>query len=117
MLKFLVKLALAGLIANATWRLGSAYIQFYKFKDAVVETTRFGSQRLTDAQIEQRILELASQYDLPLAADRLTVRRDQPNHTIIDGSYEQPIDLVPGYRYQWPFTMHVDVLILAGALR
>ena len=117
MVKFLVKLALAGLIANATWRLGSAYIQFYKLKDAVVETTRFSNQRQTDAQIEQRILELASQYDVPLVDDRLTVRRDQPNHTIIDGSYEQPIDLLPGYRYQWPFTMHVDVLTLAGSLR
>jgi hypothetical protein len=116
MVKFLVKLALAALIANATWRLGSAYIQFYKLKDAIVETTRF-SQRSSDAQIQQRILELASQYDVPLVDDRLTVRRDQPNHTIIDGSYEQSIDLLPGYRYQWPFTVHIDVMTLAGALR
>jgi hypothetical protein len=116
MVKFLIKVALAGLIANATWRLGSAYIQFYKFKDAVIETATFGNQR-SDAQIHQRVLELASQYDVPLVDDRLTVRRDDRHHTVIDGSYEQFIDLLPGYRYEWPFTMHIEVLTLVGSLR
>jgi len=114
MVKFLVKLAIAGLIANATWRLGSAYLQFYKFKDAVAETATFG-QRSTEAQIQQRVLELASQYDVPLAD--VTVKRNDRNHVIIDGSYVQGIEFVPGYRYQWPFEMHVDVLTLVGSLR
>jgi hypothetical protein len=114
MVKFLIKLAIAGLIANATWRLGSAYLQFYKFKDAVAETATFG-QRSTEAQIHQRILELATQYDVPLAD--VTVQRNDRNHVIIDGSYVQDIELLPGYRRQWPFTMHVDVLTLVGSLR
>jgi hypothetical protein len=39
----------------------------------------------------------------------VSIRRDDLNHTIIDGSYTQPVDVVPGYRYLCPFTWHVDV--------
>ena len=108
MLKLLLKLVLVALIANATWRLGSAYVAFYRFKDAVAETARFGNQR-SKAELLQRILDLASQYDIPLPTDAVSVRRDDPNHTIIDGSYTQPVDVLPGYRYLCPFSWHVDV--------
>ena len=45
MLKFLIKLAVAALIANATWRLASVYIQFYRFQDAVTEVAQFGREK------------------------------------------------------------------------
>jgi hypothetical protein len=109
MLKALVKLALAALIANAVWRLGSAYLQFYRFTDAVTQTAQFGHER-SDVDLPQRILELASDYDVPLAIGDFTVQRDNRSHTIVDGSYTEPVDLAPGYRYPWPFTIHVDVL-------
>jgi hypothetical protein len=109
MLKLLVKVALAALIANAGWRLGSAYMQFYRFTDAVTQTAQFGNER-SRADLPQRIVELASQYDVPLTVDDFTVKRDGRNHTLIDGSYKEPLDLAPGYRYLWPFTVHVDVL-------
>jgi hypothetical protein len=95
--KLLVKLALAALIANAAWRVGSAYLTFYKFKDAVAETAQFGNQK-SKAELQQ------------LAADAFSVRRDDRNHTVVDGSYTQPVDVLPGYRYLWPFVWHVDVI-------
>jgi hypothetical protein len=109
--KLLLKLALAALIANAAWRVGSAYVTFYRFKDAVTETAQFASQK-SKAELKQRILELASDYDVPLAADAVSVRRDDRNHTVIDGSYTLPVDVLPGYRYLWPFVWHVDVVTL-----
>jgi hypothetical protein len=115
MLKFLIKLAVAALIANATWRLASVYIQFYRFKDAVTEVAQFGREK-TRADLERRIFDLASQYDVPLPEDGLTVQRDDRSHTLIDGTYVQPVDLLPGYRYPWSFEMHVDVLTL-GSLK
>ena len=107
MLKTVVQLALAALVVNAAWRTGSAYLTFYRFKDAITETALYGAQKTT-AQIEQRVVELASQYDIPLAQDGFSVRRDDRSHTYIDGSYTQPLELVPGYRYDWPFMFHVD---------
>jgi hypothetical protein len=108
LLKLILKLVLVALIANATWRLGSAYVAFYRFKDAVAETAQFGNQR-SRAELLQRVFELASQFDIPLAIDAVSIRRDDLNHTIIDGSYTQPVDVLPGYRYMCPFSWHVDV--------
>jgi hypothetical protein len=37
-------------------------------------------------------------------------------HTTVDLSYKRPIELVPGFKPQWSFTIHVDVVIL-GSLK
>jgi hypothetical protein len=108
MLKLLVKLALAALVANAAFRLGTAYLSYYRFTDAVTQTAQFGTDR-SEAEIRRRVLELASEYDVPLAEDAFTIRRTDENHTIVDGAYTQPVDLLPGYQYRWPFTVHIDV--------
>jgi hypothetical protein len=105
-IKLILKLALAALIANAAWRLGTAYLSFYKFKDAVQEATQFGADK-GDAQLQTRILELAADYDVPLAADGFTIQH-KDNHTIVDGAYVRTVDLLPGYKYQCPFAWHTD---------
>ncbi len=112
MIKLAVKLALVALIANATWRVGSAYASHYRFTDGVQATTQFRGGR-SDEQIHDRIVDLASQYDIPLTDETLTIRH-QTNHTVVDGSYARPIELFPGFTYRWPFTFHVDTLALEG---
>ena len=110
MIRLLVKLAIAGLIANASWHLGSAYLSFYRFKDAVAETTQYSKEKSED-ELRQRILEIASHYEVPLAEDALTVRH-QDDHTLVDGSYKQLVDVVPGYRYPWRFTFSIDTFTI-----
>jgi archaellum component FlaF (FlaF/FlaG flagellin family) len=109
-IKLIVKLALAALIANAAWRLGTAYLSFYKFKDAVQEATQFGADK-GDTQLQTRILELASDYDVPLTPDGFTIQHKE-NHTIVDGSYVRTVDLFPGYKYQCPFAWHTDAFTI-----
>jgi hypothetical protein len=111
MLKLLIQLALAALVANAAYRLGSAYLSYYRFTDAVGQTAQFGPDRSRD-ELRRRVLELAAQYQVPLAEDGFTVRRTDQSHTIIEGAYIQPVDLLPGYRYPWPFTVNVDKFTL-----
>jgi hypothetical protein len=110
MIRLIVKLAIAGLIANASWRAGSAYLSFYRFRDAVAETAQYSKGKSED-ELLQRILELASNYDVPLAEDAVTVWR-QDDHTLVDGSYTQPVDVVPGFRYRWPFTFSIDTFTI-----
>jgi hypothetical protein len=110
MIKLLVKLAIAGLIANAAWRLGSAYASFYRFKDSVSETALYAKGK-TDQELRQRVLELASTYDAPINDETLEVRRDT-DHILINASYTKPVDLLPGFQYQWPFTLAVDAVVL-----
>jgi hypothetical protein len=110
MIKLIIKLAIAALIANATWRVGSVYLSEYRFEDAVQQTTQYRGGK-SDSDIESRIFELAEQYDLPLTPRNLTVRHEQ-NHTIVEGSYIRPIELAPGFTYPWPFSVHVDTFTL-----
>jgi hypothetical protein len=110
MLKTLVKLAVAALLANAVWRVGSAYLAYYRFTDSVEETLKFGARK-PSAEIHQRVLDLAGQYDIPIDEETVAVRRDDGGHTFVDGSYVQAVDLLPWYRYQWPFTVHIDVFV------
>ena len=110
MLRLLVKLALAALIANALWRAGSAYLTFYRFKDAVTEAAQYNNVKSPD-ELRRRILVLASDYGVPLPEGAVTVRR-QDNHTLIDASYMQPVDLFPAFQYPWPFSFKIDSLAI-----
>ncbi len=107
-IKLLIKLAIAALIANAAWRLGSAYATFYRFKDALAETSQF-SARKSEGELQQRIVELATQFELPIDGGDFAIRR-QNNHTYVDGSYTLPVELLPGKPFDWSFTFKVDTL-------
>jgi hypothetical protein len=98
------------LLANALWRTGSAYATYYKFKDSIYEAAM--QQGNTEEDLRQKIVELAQTYDLPLTADALAVNRDV-HHTAVHASYTQPVAVLPGYDYPWPFTVDIDAYVLA----
>jgi hypothetical protein len=107
-LKFIVKLLIAALIANAAWHVMSAYASFWKFKDAVAQTTQFGNDKSV-TMLKNRILQLATDYDLPVDDNSFTVTRSRESlHTVVEGSYTREIELVPGYSRPWPFPFHID---------
>jgi hypothetical protein len=109
LIKFLVKLAVAGLIANATWRVGGAYMTHYKFQDAIREAAQFRGRK-TDDELRQRIVELAADFEVPITGDDLTLQ-NEASHFLVDGRYVRTVELVPGYTYPWPFTVHTDVFV------
>ena len=113
MIKLIIKLVIAAVIANAAWRLGTNYASFYKFKDAVYQTTQYGPAR-SDVELRGRVLELAAQYNVPLDEEGFTIERRE-NHTIVDGAYTVPIEFFPGVRRDWPFVFTVDTFVLEGA--
>jgi len=110
MIKSIVKIVLAVLFANALWHIASAYISYYKFEDAVQEySTRSGGK--TDDEVKARVAELAAQYEEPVDADSVDVRRTE-QHTYIETSYAKPVAVLPGYDYQWPFSLKVDGYVI-----
>jgi len=108
-IKLVIKLALAALVANATWRVGREYVTYYRFKDSVQQVTQFRGGK-SDEQIRQRIVELASEFDIPVTEDHVRLRMAD-YHTIVDGAYIRVIDLAPGFKYPWPFTFHIDTFL------
>ena len=57
-MKTIIKLVIVAIIANATWRAGSAYAKHYRFVDAVQQATQFRAKQ-SDDQIHDRVFELA----------------------------------------------------------
>jgi hypothetical protein len=102
----IIKLALAALLANAAWRVGTAYLSYYRFTDAVQQLTHYRGDR-TDAEIHDRVFMLASQYDIAVTDDTLSIEREE-NRTVVDGRYTKPIEFIPRVIYNWPFTVHID---------
>ena len=110
MLKLILKLVVVALIANASWRVGSAYVAHYKFSDAVQQAALFRGTK-TDEALRQKVFELASDFDIPVDEQNVTLKTSE-HQTNIDVSYTRIIELMPGYKYPWAFTFHVDTLKL-----
>lgn len=108
MIKFIVKLLIVALVANAAWHLMTAYASYWKFKDAVAQTIQFGNDKSL-ATLKGRILQLATDYDVPVDEDDFTITRSRESlHTVVDGGYSRDIELLPGYSRPWSFVFHVD---------
>ena len=65
MARKILRLAIFLVIANALYRFVPVYFHYQQFKDAVHETALFSRGR-TDAQIIDRVMELAAKYQVPL---------------------------------------------------
>jgi len=116
-MKLLIKLAITALVANALFRVGTEYLVYYKFRDSVREAAMFRAKN--NDELGQRIMEIAGTYDVPLAADGFTMRRDD-REALVEGSYVKPIELAPGFPYQWRFGFEIQAFVnsvppLAGA--
>jgi hypothetical protein len=108
LIKLILKLAVVALLANATWRVGSAYVSHYKFIDSVEQATLFRGNKGDDV-LRARIFDLAADYDIPVADGDVTLTTLE-HHTIVDGGYTRVIELAPGFKYPWGFTFHIDTL-------
>lgn len=109
-MKVLVKLIIAAAILHATWRAGSVYFKYYQLRESVEEIALFSGNR-SDDELRNRVQEVAKGLEIPLDAERISVRRDD-NHTLIDASYDERIELLPRYYYPWRFDVKVDAFTL-----
>lgn len=106
MLKGLLKLAIVALVANAVWHAFVPYSAHFKFKDAVEAASLYGWEK-PDDELRAKVLAIAAEHDVPLTAEGFTLKREE-KHTIIDGAYTQPIEIIPGFAYHYTFTWHTD---------
>ena len=106
MIRTVLKLAFVALLANAAWHMVGAYWPYYKFKDGVQYAAEYRGDS-SDEALRAKILELASQFEVPVADADVSVTHEE-GRTIVRLSYVQPVDLAPGFTYPWPFTVLVD---------
>ncbi len=105
MIKLVLKLAIAALLGNAAYRVGSEYLTYFKFRDAVRDAAMFKARN--DAELSTQIMDLASDYDVPLSESALLINRDD-RQVQVDGSYDKVIEVVPTIFYTWHFSWSTD---------
>jgi hypothetical protein len=106
MVRNLIRLVVVLLIANALYRFVPVYLHHYQFKDAVAEAARFSRDR-SDAELVDRVMQLAERYQIPLDREAVQVTRDKQT-TYINLAYQEVIEWVPTYKRPMPFTVAVD---------
>lgn len=110
-MKQLIKLAIAALVTYAAWNGANAWLTYFRFRDTVSEISQF-SAGLSEDQVRQKVLDAASERSIPLAEHAVTVRRDDRDHTFIDGTYVQTINVLPWYSYPFTFTVHTETMVV-----
>jgi hypothetical protein len=111
-MKTIIKLVIAALVVHAAWRAGSVYLRYYQFKDNVQQAAQF-SDRRPENELRERVMTLADEYEIPLAPAALRVRREE-NHTIVDATYTERVEVLPRYFYPWDFTVNVNTFTYVG---
>ncbi len=107
MIKLLFKLAIVALLANAAYHIGSEYLTYIKFRDAIRDAAMFKAKN--DAELMTRIVELANQYEVPLEEENVSIEREE-RRVSVEGWYDKPIEVVPNYEYPWHFSLSLEVL-------
>jgi hypothetical protein len=102
----LIKLVIAGLIIHGSWRAGTAYSKYYKFKDTLQVTAQFAGLR-TVSELHARAMELATELEIPVKPEQVNVRQEK-NFTYIDAAYTDQIEVLPSYFYPWEFKASVE---------
>lgn len=123
MVKTIIKIALALVVIHGAFRIGTAYWNFYRYEDALQQLAQFGERR-TDKQLCDEAMSTAGTYGVPIAATGLNIHRganpafncedgsgaQQPGaiaqasgQMLIEGTYVEPVQVLPGYIYPWEF--------------
>lgn len=122
MAKTLIKIAIGLIILHAAFRVGSAYWNFYRYEDALLQIVQFGDRR-TERQVCDEALTTAPEYGVAIAAADLTVHMGgnppfncesgltlaskgsgiASTQLVIEGRYQDRLQLLPGYFYPWEF--------------
>jgi hypothetical protein len=110
-MKSIIKIALGFVLVTAAFQGARAALKHYTFVDALQESMLFGSSR-NEAQITEKVIELAAEYEIPLDPDLLSVTRD-PFLITIEAPYTDTVNLLPGfYARKWDFDASVSVRLL-----
>jgi hypothetical protein len=112
-MKLLIKLVIAALVANALYRVGAEYLNYFRFRDAVRDAAMFKARN--DDDLRERVVGLAQEYDIPISGEDVAIHRENRLVTV-DASYRKAIEVLPRYQMGWPFDVSVEVQVSSGVL-
>jgi hypothetical protein len=107
-MKTVLKLVIAVALLNAVVRGADSAWNYYQLKDAAQRALLFGTQA-SSKQIHEQIMERATELQLPLRPENLTVSW-RAGRRMAEASYTQSIEFFPRYRYPVLFSFNVDTV-------
>jgi hypothetical protein len=112
-MKTVLKIVIALVFLNAVIRGADSLWSYYKFKDEAQRMLLFGSGSTTE-ELQAQILSAAADLEIPLAAERLSVRRDG-RRSVAEASYTQRVEFFPNYPYPVEFSFVVEAVSISPA--
>lgn len=115
-MKALIKIILGLLVIVSCFNATRAAFTEYQFQDAVHEGLLFDTGA-SDSEVVDMVLRLASEYEIPIEADGVSVRLIGQERRV-DMTYTTNVVLVPGvFSKEWTFTPSTSVRLLQGSAR
>ena len=109
-MKTIIKLLICIAIINAAARVGLAAAKYYQLKDQSQQLVTFGGNS-SPGDLQNHILERATELRLPLVFEDITVTRDGLK-TTAQAAYTQPVEVFPNYKYPITFRFTVEGIYL-----
>ncbi|HSK08357.1 MAG TPA: hypothetical protein VK911_02180 [Vicinamibacterales bacterium] len=123
-----VRIAIALLVINGTWRAGSGYWTNYQFEDRLTQIIQFGDRR-PERELCEQAVTAAAELHVPVAPENIRIRRAQNQpfacgkgyaagvpataggaHKLsVEATYTRDIAILPGYAHRFTFHPSVEV--------
>ena len=102
MIRRLIALVFVAALVYAGYNVATAWVHYRKFQDAVRDTALFGNGK-SDDDLRTKVMEEASQNQIPLSSDNVTIER-RAGEVVIEARYVETVKILPGYTRQFDFT-------------
>lgn len=106
-MRTLFRIVVILLMAHAIYRFLPPYYHDERFGTELKDTAPFWRE-LSDAEVTQRVLDLAAKHKVPITEQHVTVSQAVRDHILIDIEYEVPVEWLPGFKKPWKFSQHHD---------
>ena len=106
MIKRLIELLFVAALGYALFHVVPVYWNNYKFEDGVKELASFAATK-TEDELRDRVMKLAAENDVPLAAGDLVVHQSA-DATEILAPYTEKIQVLPTFFYTANFDVQVQ---------
>ncbi|HEX7280546.1 MAG TPA: hypothetical protein VF239_00740 [Vicinamibacterales bacterium] len=115
-MKTIIKLVITVAILTACFQASRYYFNNFQFEDAAQQRLLFET-KASDAEVVTLVMRLASEYQLPLKEEDISVRMAGQDR-IVEMEYVENVPLLPGvFTYPWKFTPKTQTRMLAGVGR
>lgn len=101
-----VRIGIAVAVINAAFRTAVVYWSHYQFKDEAQQLALFGWQTSPDV-LHHIAVAKAAELQIPVAEDQVVVTRDGAV-TVIQASYQHPLEYFPNHKYPLKLSFSVE---------